>query len=61
MRAAVEAQVQAALEAEMTEEIGDTKGERETRLSHRSSYYSISLIIRVGKLRLRVPQDRTNA
>ena len=39
MRGAVEALVQAALEAEMTEEI-DVKGERETRLSHRSSYYS---------------------
>ena len=58
---AVEALLQAALAAEMTEEIGDAKGERETRLSHRSSFYSSSLIIRVGTLRLRVPQDRTNA
>ena len=37
VRAAVEALVQAALEAEMTEAIGAAKGERsETRLSHRS-------------------------
>jgi transposase-like protein len=41
--------VQAALEAETTEAIGAAKGERsETRLSHRSGYYSRSLIIRVG-------------
>ena len=59
MRAAVEALVQAALEAEMTEAIGAAKGERsETRLSYRSGYYSRSLITRVGTLELRVPQDR---
>ena len=41
VRAAVEALVQAALEAEMTEAIGAAKGERsETRLSYRSGYYS---------------------
>jgi hypothetical protein len=45
VRAAVEALVQAGLEAKMTEAIG-AKGERETRLSHRSGYYSRSLIIR---------------
>ena len=37
------------------------RGERETRLSHCSSYYSSSLIIRVGALQLRLPQDRTHA
>jgi putative transposase len=59
VRAAVEALVQAALEAEMTEAIGAAKGERsETRLSYRSGYYSRSLITRVGTLELRVPQDR---
>jgi hypothetical protein len=59
VRAAVEALVQAALEAEMTEAIGAEKGERsETRLSYRSGYYSRSLITRVGTLKLRVPQDR---
>jgi hypothetical protein len=59
VRAAVEALVQAALEAEMTEAIGAAKGERsETRVSYRSGYYSRSLITRVGTLELRVPQDR---
>ena len=59
VRAAVEALVQAALEAEMTEAIGAGKGERtETRLSYRSGYYGRSLITRVGTLELRVPQDR---
>ena len=59
VRAAVEALVQAALEAEMTEAIGAAKGERtETRLSYRSGYYSRSLVTRVGTLELRVPQDR---
>jgi putative transposase len=59
VRAAVEALVQAALEAEMTEAIGAAKGERsETRLSYRSGYYSRWLITRVGRLELRVPQDR---
>ena len=59
VRAAVEALVQAALEAEMTEAIGAAKGERsETRLSYRSGYYTRSLITRVGTLELRVPQDR---
>lgn len=59
VRAAVEALVQAALEAEMTEAVGAAKGERtEARLSYRSGYYSRSLITRVGTLELRVPQDR---
>jgi putative transposase len=59
VRAAMEALLQAALEAEMTEAIGAAKGERtETRLSYRSGYYGRSLITRVGTLELRVPQDR---
>jgi putative transposase len=59
MRAAMQALVQAALEAEMTEVIGAAKGERtEARLAYRSGYYSRSLITRVGSLELRVPQDR---
>ena len=56
VRAAVEALVQAALEAEMTEAIGAAKGERsETRLSYRSGYYSRSLITRVGTLEPLLP------
>src|SRR5689334_15974074 len=59
VRSAVEALVQAALEAEMTEAIGAAKGERsEARITYRSGYYSRSLITRVGTLELRVPQDR---
>jgi transposase-like protein len=59
VRAAVEALVQAALEAEMTEGIGAGKGERtETRIAYRSGYYTRSLITRVGTLERRVPQDR---
>ena len=38
---------------------GAEKGERsEGRLSYRSGYYARNLITRVGKLELRVPQDR---
>jgi putative transposase len=59
VRAGLEVLLQAALEAEMTEEIGAAKGERtETRVSYRSGYYNRSLITRVGTLELRVPQDR---
>ena len=43
----------------MTEAVGAEKGERsEGRLSYPSGYYTRSLITRVGKLELRVPQDR---
>jgi putative transposase len=59
MRAGLQALIQAALEAEMTETIGAGKGERTAaRLSYRSGHYSRSLITRVGTLELRVPQDR---
>jgi putative transposase len=59
VRAGLQALLQAALEAEMTEAIGAEKGERtETRLAYRSGYYGRSLITRVGSLELRVPQDR---
>jgi putative transposase len=47
------------LEAEMSEALGAGKSERsEGRLGYRSGYYGRSLITRVGKLELRVPQDR---
>ena len=59
VRAALEGLLQAAPEAEMTAAIGAEKGERtETRLAYRSGYYGRSLITRVGRLALRVPQDR---
>lgn len=51
--------VQDVLEAEMNEAIGATKGERTgARLGYRSGYYGRTLVTRVGKLELRVPQDR---
>lgn len=51
--------VQQTLEAEMEAALGAAKGERtESRLGYRSGYYGRTLITRVGKLELRVPQDR---
>jgi putative transposase len=59
LRVIVREVMQAMLEAEMAETIGAAKSERTpTRLGHRSGYYSRTLITRVGKLELRVPQDR---
>ena len=59
LRPLVQMVVQAVLEAEMEEALGAKKGERtEGRLGHRSGYYRRSLVTRVGKLELRVPQDR---
>lgn len=58
-REAVRAYVQEVLEQEMTAAVGAGKGERtEGRLGYRSGYYGRSLVTRVGKLELRVPQDR---
>ncbi len=51
--------LQEVLEAEMDEVLGAGKGERsESRNGYRSGYYTRNLITRVGKLELRVPQDR---
>ena len=51
--------VQEVLEAEMNDALGAQKGERTgDRLGYRSGYYPRTLITRVGKLELRVPQDR---
>jgi Transposase, Mutator family len=59
LRPLVEAVLQELLEAEMTEALGAEKGERTPlRLGHRSGYYGRTLVTRVGKLELRVPQDR---
>jgi putative transposase len=55
----VEQVVQQVLEAEMDETLGAEKGERTgNRRGYRSGHYSRTLITRVGKLELRVPQDR---
>lgn len=51
--------LQEVLEQEMTEAIGAGKGERSPgRLGYRSGYYGRALVTRVGKLELRIPQDR---
>jgi putative transposase len=47
------------LEADMDEPLGAQKSERTAeRLGYRSGYYTRTLVTRVGKLVLRVPQDR---
>jgi putative transposase len=59
LRPVVRSVIQEFLEAEMAEAVGAGKGERvEGRMSYRSGYYARSLITRVGKLELRIPQDR---
>lgn len=59
LREMVREAMQALLEAEMDEMIGAAKSERTpARLGYRSGYYSRTLVTRVGKLELRVPQDR---
>src|SRR5262244_2464204 len=59
LRALVRMALHEVLEAEMTEALGAEKGERAAgRQGYRSGYYDRTLITRVGKLELRVPQDR---
>jgi putative transposase len=59
LRPLVQDIIQQVLEAEMDETIGAEKGERTVaRVGYRSGYYSRTLVTRVGKLELRVPQDR---
>jgi putative transposase len=59
IRTVVQATLQEMLEAEMTEAVGAARGERTaSRLGYRSGYYERTLMTRVGKLELRVPQDR---
>ena len=51
--------LQEVLEQQMTDAIGAEKGERSPgRVGYRSGYYGRSLVTRVGKLELRIPQDR---
>ena len=51
--------LQEVLEAEMDQALHAGKGERSAgRLGYRSGHYTRSLVTRVGKLELRVPQDR---
>jgi putative transposase len=59
LRGLIQQVVQQVLEAEMEEAVGAQKSERTPdRLGYRSGYYNRTLMTRVGKLELRVPQDR---
>src|SRR5512143_2508497 len=59
IRTVVRAALQEVLEAEMTQAVGASKSERASGpVGYRSGYYGRTLITRVGKLELRVPQDR---
>jgi putative transposase len=59
LRPLVQEVVQQVLELEMEETLQAGKGERTAeRQGYRSGYYGRTLITRVGKLELRVPQDR---
>jgi len=58
LREIVRAVIQEMLEAEMTDARAE-KGERTAaRLGYRSGYCTRTFVTRVGKLELRVPQDR---
>src|SRR3546814_12109326 len=59
LREIVRSVMQAMLEAEMDEALGAGKSERsDARPGYRSGHYLRTLVTRVGKLELRVPQDR---
>ncbi len=59
VREAVRGYLQGVLEAEMTAVLGAGKGERSVdRVGYRSGYYDRALVTRVGRIELRVPQDR---
>lgn len=59
LRSIVRETLQQLLECEMDETLGARNGERcEERTGYRSGYYGRSFVTRVGKLELRIPQDR---
>ena len=59
LKTIVEEVLQQVLEGEMDQTLQAGKGERTPfRLGYRSGYYQRTLVTRVGKLELRVPQDR---
>jgi putative transposase len=59
LKEVIRAVFQEVLEAEMTEALGAGKGERsEGRLGYRSGHYERDFITKLGKIELRVPQDR---
>jgi transposase-like protein len=59
MKSLLQTLLQEVLEAEMDEALRAGKNERTSgRLGYRSGHYPRTLVTRVGKLELRVPQDR---
>lgn len=59
LRQLIQTVVQEVLEAEMTDALGAAKGQRsDGRRGYRSGHYPRTIITRVGKIELRVPQDR---
>ena len=59
LKSIVSEALQQTLEAEMDEALAAEKSERTAnRLGYRSGYYDRGLITRIGKIELRVPQDR---
>ena len=55
----IQTALQEILEGEMEDLLGAKKGERNTtRSGYRSGYYTRNLMTRVGKIELRIPQDR---
>ena len=59
IKSAVKEVVEEILEAEMEQTVAAAKSERTAgRTGYRSGYYRRDLVTRVGKLELRVPQDR---
>ncbi len=59
LRDTIKGYMQDVLEAEMTAALRAGKGERsDGRLGYRSGYYDRALVTRVGRIELRVPQDR---
>src|SRR5215467_7261218 len=59
LRPLIQEVVRQVLEAEMDEAVGAEKGERTAnRQGYQAGYYGRTLVTRVGKLELRVPQDR---
>ena len=59
LKSVVQEMVQEILEVEMEQTVGAVKSERTGgRTGYRSGYYERDLVTRMGKLELRVPQDR---
>src|ERR1700753_1178450 len=59
LKSIVSEALQQTLEAEMDEALGAEKSERTpNRVGYRAGYYGRTLVTRVAKIELRVPQDR---